>query len=156
MIFNAPDPAPPSWPASMLARTSSRVFAGAVAVAMAALALTLHQQKVRRDFSEPTKITMGAVLHHGGKSRRSSSELFCWVSYEFTPAAGGARQRNWRFWEPGCGVSVGRPIPIQYVIARPEVNRPAGENLSFPPFLLWFASGVALVVGVVLRSSETD
>ena len=99
---------------------------------------------------------MGAGLSHGGKSRRSSSGLFGWVSYEFTPAAGGALQRSWRFWQPGCGVSAGRPIPIQYVIARPEVNRPAGETLSFPPFLLWFASGVVLVVGVVLRRSESE
>ena len=145
--------------ARTLARTSSRVFVGALAVALAALALTLHRWQLRRDFSEPTTITMGAVVDHGallGKSRRSSSEWFCWVSYEFTPAAGGARHNNWRLWEPGCGVSPGRPIPIQYVVARPEINRPAGEYLSFPPFLLWFAGGVLLVIGVVLRNSETE
>jgi hypothetical protein len=119
----------------------------------------LHQRQVQQEFSEPTTITMGAVLRNGallGKSRRSSSEFFCWVSYEFMPAAGGPLQRNWRFWEPACGVSPGRPIPIQYVIARPEVNRPAGEYLSFPTLLLWFAAGVAVVVGVVLRNSETE
>jgi hypothetical protein len=143
----------------ILARTSSRVFAGALAVAMAALALTLHQRQQNRDFSEPTTITMGAVLDKGAllrRSRRSSSEWFCWVSYEFTPAAGGARQSNWRLWEPGCGVSPGRPIPIQYVIVRPEINRPAGETLSFPTSLLWFAAGVILVVGVLLRRSELE
>jgi len=159
MIHNAPDQSPTGGFARTFARTSSRVFVGALAVAMAALALTLHQQKQLRDFSEPTTITMGAVLRHGaflGKRRSSSSEYFCWVSYEFTPAAGGARQSNWRLWEPGCGVSPGRPIPVQYVIARPEVNRPAGDTLSFPTFLVWFAAGVAVVVGVVLRNSEVD
>ena len=159
MILNASDPPPPRGLAGTFARTSVRVFAGAVAVAMVALALTLYQRKQHRDFSEPTTITMGPVLRHGAllrRSRRSSSEWFCWVSYEFVPAAGGARQSNWRYWEPGCGVSPGRPIPIQYVIARPEINRPAGETLSFPTSLLWFAAGVILVVGVLLRRSEME
>jgi len=31
-----------------------------------------------------------------------------------------------------------------------------GESLSFPTFLVWFAAGVAVVVGVVLRNSEVD
>jgi hypothetical protein len=140
-----------SWLARTLSRTSSRVCAAALAVGLAALALTLHQRQLQRDFSEPTTITMGVVLRKGG--RPISNESFCWVSYEFTPA-GGAPQRNWRLWQPACGVSRGRPIPIQYVIARPEVNRPAGEAWSFPPLLVWFAAGVMLVVGFLLRRSE--
>jgi hypothetical protein len=116
----------------------------------------INQGKQRRDFSAPTTITMGTVLRKGallGKSRRIHSESFCWVSYEFTPA-GGAPQQNWRLWEPACGVAPGRPIPVQYVIARPDVNRPAGDDWSFPPLLLWFAVGVMLVIAFLLRRSE--
>jgi hypothetical protein len=143
----------------ILSRTSSRLFAVALGVAAAALALTLHQNQLQRDFSQPTTITIGSVLRKGAflrTSRRSDSEWFCWVSYEFTPTGGAASQRNWRLWEPACGVSPGRPIPIQYVIAHPDVSRPAGETWSFPPLILWFAAGVMVVVAVLLRGSEKD
>lgn len=127
-------------------------------VAVIALALTMYQQRQQRDFSQKTTITMGTVLRKGamlGKSRRSSSEWFCWVSYEFTPPDS-APVRNWRLWEPGCGVAPGRPIPIQYVVARPEINRPAGGGASFPTLLLWFVVGVIIVVATLLRRSEED
>jgi hypothetical protein len=143
----------------MLSETSSRVFAAGLVVAAVALALTLRQNRVQRDFSPPTKKTMGVVLRKGallGKSRRSSTEYFCWVSYEFTPAAGGAPQRSWGLWQPGCGSAPGRMVPIEYVVAHPEVNRPEGGGFSFPPLLLWFATGVILVVGFILRRSEED
>lgn len=159
IITDVPDPAPPGRLATWCARPSSRVFAGALALAIAAVALTLYQRNLRRQFAEPTTTSMGAVLRSGsmlGGRRRPSSQALCWVSYEFTPA-GGARQENWRLWEPGCGVSPGRPINIQYVVARPEVNRPAGENWSFPPLLVWLAAGVMVVVGFLLRwSREPD
>lgn len=159
LITDAPDPAPPSRLATWLARTSSRVFAGAFALAMVAVALMLYQQQQRRLFAEPTENAMGVVRSSRGKERdskraRSTNLLIpCWVSYEFTPA-GGAVQRNWRVWEPGCSVSPGRPIVIQYVIARPEVNRPAAENWSFPPLPVWFAAGVMVVIGTVIRVSR--
>ena len=152
MILNAPDSPPPRGLAGTFARTSVSLFAGALAVAIVALALTQYQRKQHREFSEPTTI----YADGGANVCALSSEWFCWVAYEFVPAAGGARQSNWRYWEPGCGVSPGRPIPIQYVIARPEINRPAGETLSFPTSLLWFAAGVILVVGVLLRRSERE
>ena len=132
---------------------STRLYIAAAALVAVAAATTAHSQKVRRDFAGGTTITMGTVLRHGallGKSRRSSSEWFCWVSYEFTPAQGGVR-RNWRFWEPACGVSQGRPIPIQYVVANADLNRPAGSERTFPSWLLFFAAGVTMVVGFLLR-----
>lgn len=153
LITDAPEPVPPSRLATWFARPSSRLFAVALALATAAVALTLYQGQQQRAFAEPTTNSMGVVRSSSGKSTRrkgSSSEMLCWVSYEFSPA-GGAAQRNWRFWGEGCSVSKGRPILIQYVIARPEVNRPAAENWSFPPLLIWFAAGVMVVIGTVVR-----
>lgn len=143
----------------MLSTTSSRVFAAGLVVSAVALALTLHENQVQRAFSPPTKMTMGVVLRKGafvGKGRHATGESFCWVSYEFTPAGGGAPQRNWGLWGPGCGSAPGRMVPIQYVIAHPEVNRPEGGGWAFPPLLLWFTVGVILVVGFILRRSEDD
>ena len=140
-------------------RTSTRVFVAAAALAIVALAGAAYLRKVRREFSAPTTITMGTVLRHSAPSRsrrsRGTSELFCWVSYEFTPADGVAR-RNWRFWGPACGVSPGRPIPIQHAIANPDVNRPAESGPWFPAGFLFFAAGVTVVVGVIIRRSEED
>jgi hypothetical protein len=139
-----------------LSRRSSRVFIGALVTAAAALALTLYQGSVQRAFAAPTTSAMGTVRSHGallGRGRYGGSESFCWVSYEFTPA-NGAVQRNWSFWAPACGVTRGRPIHIQYVIARPEVNRPAGDTASFSPLFLWFASGVVLVIAILVRSAQ--
>ena len=135
------------------ARTSTRLFLVSAALAIVAMASTAYSQKVRRDFAGPTTITMRTVLKKGallGNTSRSRSEWFCWVSYEFTPPEGGAR-RNWRFREPACGVSPGRPIPVQYVVADPGMNRPAGSERSFPAWLLFFAAGVAMVVGFLVR-----
>ena len=135
-------------------RTSTRLFLASAALAIVATASAAYSQKLRREFAGPTTITMGTVLKKGallGRSRRSRSEWFCWVSYEFTPPEGAAR-RNWRLWEPACGVSPGRPIPIQYVVADPDVNRPAGSEPSFPSWLFFFAAGVTMVVGFLVRS----
>jgi hypothetical protein len=137
-------------------RPSVGVFIAAAVLAIVALMSSLYRQKVQRDFSRKTTVTIGTVLAKGalwGKGRRTDSELFCWVSYEFAPPGGPAR-RNWRMWEPGCGSSPGRPVPIQYAIANPDVNRPAGSEPSFPSWLFFFAAGVAVVIGVLLRGSE--
>jgi hypothetical protein len=139
-------------------RISTRVLLAAVALAMVAAACLVYVRDVRRQFSAPTTITMGKVLKKGallGRSRRSQSEYFCWVSYEFTPPAGGTR-RNWSFWEPACGTTPGRAIPVQHVIADPDVNRPADSEPRVPVSLFFFAAGVTIVVGVLLRSHEQD
>ena len=142
----------------LLARTSTRVLLAGVVFGVVAVASGVYVRNVRHQFSEPTTITMGRVLKKGallGKSRRSSSEYFCWVSYEFTPPAGQTR-RNWSFWEPACGTTPGRAIPVQHVIANPDVNRPADSEPRVPVSLFAFAAGVAIVVGVLLRSHEQD
>ena len=142
----------------MSPRTSTNLFLASVALAVIAIGSTMYSQKVRRDFAGATTTTMGTVLKHGallGRTSRSRSEWFCWVWYEFTPAEGGRRQ-NWRFWEPGCGVSAGRPIPIQYVVADPDVNRPGGSEPSFPSWLFFFAAGVTTVMGFLTRRRHTD
>ena len=137
-------------------RTSTRVFVAGAALAIVAFVLAAYLRNQRRAFSAPTTVTMGTVVKKGaflGKSRRSSSEWFCWVSYEFTPADGVAR-RNWRLWEPGCGVSRGRPIAIQHVVANPDVNRPNGYEPWVPAGLFFFASGVLVVIAIIVRRSE--
>jgi len=152
---DVPDPVPPDERSTWFARRSSWVLIAALVLAMGAIALTLHQGNMQRAFAEPTASAMGTVRSSGslfGK-RSSGAQSICWVSYEFTPAAGMAQQ-NWRFWEPGCGITQGRPIHIQYVVAHPEVNRPAGETWSLSPLFIWFAAGVLLVVGFLLRSSD--
>ena len=139
-------------------RTSTRVFAGAAALAILAMASAAYLRKQARDFSAPTTITMGTVVKKGafwGRRRSTSSELFCWVSYEFT-APDGVLRRNWRLWEPACGVSPGRPIPIQHVVANPDINRPGGSEPWLPAGFLFFAAGVAVVIGFVMRRSEED
>ena len=143
----------------MPSRTSTRLFLAAAALAIVALASNAYLRKVRRDFSAPTTITMGAVLRKGAllsRSRTWQSEWFCWVSYEFTPAQGGGTRRNWRLWEPACGVSPGRPIPIQYVVAEPGINRPAGSEPWFPSWLFFFAAGVTMVVGFLVDGHHHD
>ena len=137
-------------------RKSTLLFVASAALAIVAFASVAYLRSVRRDFSGPTTITMGTVMKKGaflGKSRRSRSEWFCWVSYEFT-TADGVKRRNWRLWEPGCGVSTGRPIPIQYVVANPDVNRPGGSEPWVPAGLFFFAGGVTLVIAVLVRRSE--
>ena len=133
-------------------RASNGVLAVSLTIAAVALLLTWRQQNERRDFSGRTTIAMGKVLGSAGARRARRSEIFCWVSYEFSPSPG-ATESNWRFWRPGCGVSTGRPIPIQYVVGRPDLNRPAGDEPWFPAFLLWFAAGVGIVVAVIVRRS---
>ena len=137
-------------------RTSARLFVAAAALAIAALALAAYLSSQRRQFSAPTTVTMGSVVDKGaflGRSRRSRSEYFCWVSYEFTPPDGVAR-RSWRLWEPGCGVSAGRPIAIQHVVANPDVNRPNGSEPWAPAGLFFFAAGVTVTIAVIVRRSE--
>lgn len=137
-------------------RTSTRVFVAAAALAIVAFVMAAHLRNQRREFSAPTTVTMGTVVDKGaflGKSRRSRSEWFCWVSYEFTTSDGVAR-RNWRLWEHGCDVSPGRPIAIQHVVANPDVNRPNGSEPWAPAALCFFAAGVTLVIAVIVRRSE--
>jgi hypothetical protein len=137
-------------------RPSTLVFAGAGLLFAVASLATIDARNVGRDFSAKTTIVMGRVLDNGAmlrSSRHSNSEWFCWVEYEFTPP-GAAAHRNWRLWEPACGVSEGRPIPIQDVVANPDLNRPAGSEPRFPSSRFFFAAGVAVVVGFLLRGSE--
>jgi hypothetical protein len=103
-------------------------------------------------------MTMGSVVDKGAllgtRRRGGTSEWFCWVSYTFTSADGRPR-RNWRLWKPACGTSRGRPIPILYVIANPEINRPGGsEPSSGWALLLLFSAGVVAVIAVIVRRSE--
>jgi hypothetical protein len=133
------------------------LFFASAALAVVAATSLLYVRKVQREFSAPTTMTMGVALGKGaliGK-RTSSSRSLCWVSYEFTAPDGRVR-RNWRFWEPACGTSAGRPIPIRYVDANPDLNRPDGSGPWFPSSLFFFASGVALVVAFIFRRSEQD
>lgn len=137
-------------------RTSTRLFVASVALAAVALVSAAYVRQLRRDFSAPTTTTIGTVVKKGaflGRRRGSRSKWFCWVSYEFT-AADGVVRRNWRLWEPACGVSPGRPIPVQYVVANPDLNRPGGSEPWFPSGLLFFAAGVTVVIGVIVRRSE--
>jgi len=137
-------------------RTSSLLLAAALAIAIVASALTVYVVKRQRDFSEPTAVAMGSVVSKSGKPRRGPDEgVFCWVSYEFTPP-GGTAQRGWGMWRLACGLDRGRPIPIEYVVANPAVNRPPGGGPPIPPLLLWFAAGVLAVIGAIRRGSETD
>lgn len=119
LITDRSDPVPPSrfsaWFVAWLRRPSSVLCGIALGLALAASALSVHQVQLRRAFAEPTADAMGVVrsggaLLGGGKSVRG--EYLCYVSYEFSPP-GGAKQRNWFLWEPGCGVSKGRPIHIK-------------------------------------------
>ena len=133
------------------------LFFASAALAIAAIASLLHARKVQRDFSAPTKMTMGVALSRGALvgRRPSSGQSLCWVSYEFTTPDGLTR-RNWRFWEPACGSLRGRPVPIRYVAANPDINRPEGSGPLDPSSLLFFASGVVLVMAVIVRRSELD
>jgi hypothetical protein len=127
---------------------ASVVLAGIGAVSMA------YISSERRTFSAPTTITMGTVLAKGGgDEHRTPSGLFCWVSYEFTPDDD-VRRTNWRFWAPACGTTGGRAIPIQHLVANPDVNRPAGSDPWFPSWLFFFAAGVALVVAFIMREPD--
>lgn len=141
-------------------RPSSLAFLTSAALAALALTLLMYYLTQRRDFSAKTTTTMGSVVSKGAllgtrhRSRRGA-EWFCWVSYTFTAADGVAR-RNWRLWEPACGTSRGRPIPIEYVIGNPDINRPGGSEPSSSWWLFFFAAGVGAVTGVILRRSEQD
>ena len=142
-----------------MGRTSSRLFAGGLAIAIVAFALTMYLLKLRRDFSGRTAITIGTVVRKGallGTSRRSQSEWFCWVEYEFTPTEGGARRKGWGMWDEACGLKREGPVPIEYVIANPDTNRPPGGGPPVSPLLLWFAAGVMVVIAVIRRGSEID
>ena len=99
---------------------------------------------------------MGSVVGKSGAPRRGAGGpgLFCWVSYEFTPP-GGTPQKGWGMWQEACALRRERPIPIEYVVANPGVNRPPGGGPPISPFLLRFAAGVLIVVGVIRRGSET-
>jgi hypothetical protein len=133
------------------------LFLASVVLALVALVSLLYVRKVQRDFSAPTTVTMGVALSKGALvgRRRSTGQSLCWVSYEFaTPD--GRKVRNWRFWEPACGTSRGRTLPIRYVVANPELNRPDGSEPWFPSSLLFLVSGVVLVMAVLFRRSERD
>jgi hypothetical protein len=133
------------------------LFAASAVLAIVAIASLLYVRKVERAFASPTAMTMGTVLSKGALFGRhpASGQSFCWVSYEFAAADGRAR-RNWKFWEPACGTSRGRPIPIRYVLADADLNRPDGSEPSLPVSLLAFASGVTLVMAIIFRRSEHE
>jgi Protein of unknown function (DUF3592) len=140
-------------------RTSSRLFAAGLAIAAAALALTMYELKVRRDFSAKTATTIGTVLRKGAMlrtSRRSQSQSFCWVEYEFAAPDGKARLQGWGMWSDACGLKQGGPVPVEYVVANPAVNRPPGGGPPIPSFLLWFAAGVVIVIAFIRRQSDID
>src|SRR6266545_227191 len=139
-----------------LRRTSSRLIAAAIAIAVGALASTMYLVKLQREFSAPTAITIGSVLRKGavvGKSRRSHSEWFCWVRYEFSPP-GGAKHTGWGMWQDACGLKNGGPVAVQYVVAHPDINRPPEGGPPISPLFFWFAAGVLLVIGVIRRGSD--
>jgi hypothetical protein len=141
-----------------MGRTSSRLLAAGLAAAIAAFASTMYDSKLRRDFSAKTDITIGSVVRKGaflGKTRRSNSEWFCWVEYQFSPP-GGASRKSWRMWSDACDLRKDGPIPVQYVVGNPDINRPPGAEPPAPTLLLWFAAGVMVVIGVIRRGSETD
>ena len=138
-------------------RISSRLLAAAAAIAMAALASSIYEMKLRRDFSARTAVTIGTVIRKGallGKARRSPSEWFCFVEYRFALPGQPPRQ-GWRLWSEACGLKTDGPVPIQYVVDNPDIHRPPDAGgPPFPPLLLWFAAGVMAVVGVIRRGSE--
>ena len=144
-----------SWIATV--RPSTGVFAASAGLAVLALMLVFYAQQQRRYFSAPLTTTMGTVLSSGTvlhpRRRASRTDGFCWVSYTFTPPDGVPR-RNWRLWEPACGTSPGRPIPVQYVKGNPDINRPGGSEPSSIGWLVFFAAGVATVIGILVRRSE--
>ena len=141
-------------------RTSTRLLAAGLGIAIVALGLTMYAFSVRHAFSEPTATTIGTVIRHSSPSTRRirtrGPGMVCCVSYEFTPAEGGPRRKGWGMWQEACGLKTGGPVPVQYVVANPEVNRPPDDGLPISPLLLWFAAGILVVVGVIRRGSETD
>lgn len=133
------------------------MFAASVGLAALAVTSLLYAQRQRQSFSAPSIITMGTVLSNGTvlhpRRRASRTDALCWVSYTFTPSDGIPR-RNWRLWEPACGTSPGRAIPVQYVTGNPDINRIGGTEPSSIGWLVMFAAGVAVVIGVLVRRSE--
>jgi hypothetical protein len=137
-------------------RRSHLLILVSAALASVGVLSMLYVSAERNRFSGPKIITMGTVLSKGGGGRyRSRTGLFCWVSYEFTPP-GGTRRTNRRFWQPACGTAAGRAIPVQHLVANPDVNRPAGSEPWFPSWLFFFASGVALVVAFIMREPDGE
>ena len=137
-------------------RASSRLLAGGLAIAIVALASTMYQNKVQRDFSARTAFALGSVVRTGaflGKTRHSHSEWFCWVEYQFSPE-GGAPRKNWGMWPDACDLKRETQVSIQYVVGNPDTNRPAGGGPSVPALLWWFVAGVMMVIGVLRRGSE--
>jgi hypothetical protein len=160
LITDRPDPVPPGrfsvWFVAWLRRPSSVLFGIVLALGLGASVLSVQQMRAWRAFAEPTADAMGVVRSGGallGGGRRVRGDYLCYVSYEFSPP-GGAKQRNWFLWEPGCGVSKGRPIHIKYVIAHPEINRLGGEDPSSSALFVWFAAGVMLVIAILVRSAR--
>ena len=133
------------------------MFAASVGLAVLGLLLVLYAQRQRQYFSAPSTITMGTVLSNGTllhpRRRASVTDALCWVSYTFTSPDGVSR-RNWRLWEPACGTSPGRSIPVQYVKGNPDINRPGGTGPSSMGWLVLFGAGVATVIGMLVRRSE--
>lgn len=139
-------------------RASLAFFSLGVVLMLIGTLSLLYVRGVERDFSAKTSITMGTVVEKGSllhRTRRSHTEAFCWVSYEFT-APDRRTRKNWHFWEPACGTSRGRAIPVQFVVADPDLNRPADSEPWFPWWLCLFAGGVAMVVAFLIRRAESD
>ena len=144
----------------MMRRASSKLLAAGVAVAVLALASTMYQAKLHRDYSAPTAIVRGHMVRTGVllgmKNRSSGSGWICWVAYRFVPEHGVSRQ-GWGLWPYACDAKQAPDIPIEYVVANPDTNRPVeGGGPPVPPLFLWFAAGVIMVVGVLRRGSESS
>lgn len=134
------------------------LFAASAALAIVATASLAYTRKVQRDFAAPTAVTTGVAHSRGAPlgRRRSHTQSFCWVSYEFT-APDGRKRWNWRFWEPACGTFPSGTLPIRYVVANPDVNRPDGSDPWDPSWLFFFASGVTMVIAFIFwRSGQDD
>lgn len=143
---------------SPMRRASSRLLAGSLALAILALASTLYEGKLLRDFSAPTAIAIGRVVDQGAfipKGRKaSSSEWFCWVEYQFYPKDAVTPRKGWGLWMYACDVKPGADVPIQYVVDNPDGNRPVGGGPPIPALVWWFAAGVTMVIGVLRRGAE--
>ena len=132
-------------------RPSSLVLLAAGLVGALALVVTVHESRVNATFSRPTATVIGTVISHAG-SKHHEPGLQCWVRYTFT--VDGRTYTGFSFWMDACGLKTGGPTPVQYLVADPRLNRPPDGGLPMPSGLLWFATGVLVVIGIIRRSSD--
>ena len=139
-------------------RTSTRLLAAGFAIAIVALGLTMYMSSVRRVFSEPTATAIGTVIRHSTprRSRQPRPRHALLGLGQFTPIEGVSRRKGWRMWRDACGLKTDGPVPVQYVVANPDINRPPDGGVPVSPLLLWFGAGILVVIGIIRRGSETD